>query len=63
MFVDGIVAQRYAPDPVADRIYYEPSGHGQEARVAERAGRIRAILRKPSEPSKPSKPSKPSQAS
>jgi putative ATPase len=46
-FDDGIVAQRYAPDPVADRIYYEPSGHGQEARVAERAGRIRAILRKP----------------
>jgi putative ATPase len=45
-FDDGIVAQRYAPDPVADRIYYEPSRHGQEARVAERAGRIRAILRK-----------------
>jgi putative ATPase len=45
-FGDGIVAQRYAPDPVADRIYYEPSGHGQEARVAERAGRIRAILGK-----------------
>src|SRR6202035_3748937 len=45
-FDDGIVAQRYAPDPVADRIYYEPSGHGQEARVAERAGRIRAILDK-----------------
>src|ERR1700732_2829126 len=42
----GIVAQRYAPDPVADRVYYEPSGHGQEARVAERAGRIKAILRK-----------------
>jgi putative ATPase len=47
-FDDGIVAQRYAPDPVADRIYYEPSGHGQEARVAERAGRIRAILRRKS---------------
>jgi len=45
-FDDGIVAQRYAPEPVADRIYYEPSGHGQEARVAERLGRIRAILRK-----------------
>jgi putative ATPase len=45
-FDDGIVAQRYAPDPVADRVYYEPSGHGQEARVAERAGRIKAILRK-----------------
>ena len=45
-FDDGIVAQRYAPDSVADRTYYEPSGHGLEARVAERAGRIRAILRK-----------------
>src|SRR5579872_4703747 len=45
-FDDGIVAQRYAPEPVADRVYYEPSGHGQEARIAERTGRIRAILRK-----------------
>ena len=45
-FDDGIVAQRYAPDSVADRTYYEPSGHGLEARVAERAGRIQAILRK-----------------
>src|SRR5271154_4307875 len=45
-FDDGIVAQRYAPDSVADRIYYEPSGHGQEARIAERAERIRAILRR-----------------
>ena len=45
-FDDGIVAQRYAPNSVADRTYYEPSGHGLEARVAERAGRIRAILRK-----------------
>ena len=44
-FDDGIVAQRYAPGPVADRIYYEPSGHGVEARFAERAGRIRAILK------------------
>src|ERR1700689_4710009 len=45
-FDDGIVAQRYAPDPVADRTYYEPSGHGAEARIAERAERIRAILRR-----------------
>jgi putative ATPase len=43
-FDGGIVAQRYAPDPVADRTYYEPSEHGQEARVAERSRRIRAIL-------------------
>ncbi|HEV2257830.1 MAG TPA: replication-associated recombination protein A [Streptosporangiaceae bacterium] len=45
-FDDGIVAQRYAPEPVAERVYYEPSGHGQEARIAERTERIRAILRK-----------------
>jgi putative ATPase len=45
-FDEGIVAQRYAPDPVADRVYYQPSGHGQEARVGERAARIRAILRR-----------------
>jgi hypothetical protein len=38
---------------VADRIYYEPSGHGQEARVAERAGRIRAILRKENDKEQP----------
>ena len=44
-FDDGIIAQRYAPDSVADRVYYEPSGHGLEARLAERAGRIRAILK------------------
>jgi putative ATPase len=45
-FDDGIVAQRYAPDEVADRTYYEPTGHGAEARYAERAERIRAVLRR-----------------
>src|SRR3984893_10226575 len=43
-FDGGIVPQRYAPDSVADRRYYQPSRHGLEARVAERAERIRAIL-------------------
>jgi putative ATPase len=43
-FADGIVPQRYAPDPVAGRRYYEPSRHGLEARVTERSERIRAIL-------------------
>jgi putative ATPase len=45
-FDEGVVTQRYAPDSVADRVYYEPTGHGNEARVAERAGKIRAILRR-----------------
>src|ERR1700677_2780363 len=44
-FDEGVVAQRYAPESVASRTYYEPSGHGLEARIAERAERIRAILR------------------
>ena len=46
---EGIVAQRYAPDEVADRVYYEPTSHGMEARFAERSERIRAILRPTSE--------------
>jgi putative ATPase len=45
-FEEGVVTQRYAPDSVAGRVYYEPSGHGNEARVAERASKIRAILRR-----------------
>jgi putative ATPase len=43
-YADGVVAHRYAPDPVADRVYYQPTGHGLEARIAERSERIRAIL-------------------
>ena len=46
-YEEGVVTQRYAPDSVADRVYYEPSAHGMEARFAERARRIRAILRRP----------------
>jgi putative ATPase len=43
-FAEGVVAQQYAPDVVADRRYYEPSRHGTETRYAERAERLRAIL-------------------
>ena len=49
-FPEGVVAQQYAPDSLAGRRYYEPSRHGAEARYAERAERIRAILDKPGEP-------------
>jgi len=49
-FPEGVVAQQYAPDSLAGRRYYEPSRHGAEARYAERAERIRAILDKPPEP-------------
>ena len=41
---EGVLAQQYAPDGLAGREYYQPTGHGAEARYAERAERIRAIL-------------------
>jgi hypothetical protein len=41
---EGIVAQRYAPDVIDGRTYYEPSGHGMEGRFSERARLIRQIL-------------------
>jgi putative ATPase len=41
---EGIVAQQYAPDELAGREYYRPSRHGAEARYADRAEKIRAIL-------------------
>jgi putative ATPase len=41
---EGVAAQQYAPAGLAGREYYQPSGHGAEARYTERAERIRAIL-------------------
>ena len=41
----GVAPQQHAPDVVADREYYTPSGHGDEAAIGERLERIRAILR------------------
>jgi putative ATPase len=46
----GIVGQAYAPEAIAGRRYYEPTHHGAEARYAERAERIRAVLGKPADP-------------
>jgi len=43
-YAEGVIAQQYAPDALAGRRYYEPSRHGAEARYAERAEKIRAIL-------------------
>jgi putative ATPase len=48
----GVAAQRYAPDAVAGRVYYEPTRHGLEERVAERAARIKAILGENQDPGK-----------
>jgi putative ATPase len=44
---DGVVAQQYAPEPIAGRQYYQPSRHGAEARYADRYDRIRAVLDPP----------------
>jgi putative ATPase len=41
---EGVATQRYAPDAIADRTYYEPTNHGLEARFGERLRRIRQIL-------------------
>jgi putative ATPase len=49
-FDGAIVRQRYAPDEVAGRRYYEATRHGAEARYAERAERIRRILGAEDEP-------------
>ncbi len=46
----GIVQQQYAPDSLLGKQYYVPSGHGAEARYAERSERIREILRGHAEP-------------
>ncbi|MBB1244289.1 replication-associated recombination protein A [Streptomyces durbertensis] len=41
----GIAAQRYAPEELHGRRYYEPTRYGAEARYAEVAERVRARLR------------------
>ena len=40
----GVAPQRHAPESVADRTYYRPTGFGTEAQYAARLERIRAIL-------------------
>ena len=41
----GVVAQQYAPDDVADREYYRPSGHGAERALGERVAKLRTVVR------------------
>jgi putative ATPase len=43
----GVLAQQYAPDEVAGRRYYEPGGHGAEARLREVLARLREALNVP----------------
>ncbi len=48
----GIAEQQYAPDVVADAVYYEPTTLGAEAAVKERWERIRRLVRGVKSPSK-----------
>ncbi len=41
----GIAEQQYAPDVVADAVYYEPTSYGAEAALKDRWERIRRIIR------------------
>jgi putative ATPase len=43
---DGIVAQQYSPDELADTDYYKPTNHGAEREIAGRLDKLRAILRR-----------------
>ena len=43
-FPHGVVAQRYLPDDLAGRRYYEPTGNGFEKQVASRLEAVRRIL-------------------
>jgi putative ATPase len=40
----GVLAQQYAPDAVVGRHYYEPGGHGVEARLGDVLARLRDAL-------------------
>lgn len=41
----GIAEQQYAPDVVADAVYYQPTALGAEAGIRERWDRVRRIIR------------------
>jgi len=41
----GVVGQQYAPDDVAGRDYYRPSGHGAERAIADRVAKLRTVVR------------------
>ena len=41
----GVLEQQYAPDELADAIYYEPTDHGNERDVSARLEKLRRIIR------------------
>jgi len=46
----GVAAQQYAPDVIADAVYYEPTSYGAEALVKERWERLRRLVRGEEDP-------------
>lgn len=43
-YPEGVVSAKYLPGPLVGRRYYEPTGHGAEARISQALSRIREIL-------------------
>ncbi|PRI12287.1 replication-associated recombination protein A [Leucobacter massiliensis] len=41
----GVSPQQYLPDELRDRVYYQPTAHGNEREVSERLEKIRRITR------------------
>ncbi|NLA66438.1 MAG: replication-associated recombination protein A, partial [Leucobacter sp.] len=41
----GVLTQQHLPDELRDRVYYQPSEHGNERTIAERLEKIRKITR------------------
>ena len=43
-FEHGVVAQTYLPEDLESARYYEPTGNGQEAMIADRVELLRGLL-------------------
>ncbi|NLT31222.1 MAG: replication-associated recombination protein A, partial [Propionibacterium sp.] len=43
----GVARQQYLPDELVDARYYHPTGHGNEAQLAERLAAIEELLGRP----------------
>lgn len=41
----GVVVQQYLPDTLTDAVYYRPTSHGQEGRIAGVVEKLRALVR------------------
>lgn len=60
---EGFAAgERYLPDGLPGRRYYEPTGRGMEAKIADKLAELRARNRAAGKQGKPGKPTKPGPA-